>query len=338
MRILPTLLSAALIAVATACGPPDSFRIQGEIADAPTMNLRLVYSSPRGVVSAVTASRDGKFRYEGAVTRPSVVEIFDNEYRLLGRIVAANGEDISVRLDRANPYAATARGDKTAERWTEWLSARADELRSATPSARNALIASYVAEHPADIVSALLVMTSYDSAADPAGAARLWASIDAQARPAYLTGGYTAQLERVDSAALQEPIAPIPYMRRSGKMDLLRPKAAPVTLIAITGAGREGRDSVLAMLRRAARHRGKGRLEVIDLSLAPDTVEWRRTVETDSATWSQGWIAGGINASAIGRLGLPTVPYFIVTDSAGACISATSEASQALSAAIANLD
>ncbi len=70
-------------------------------------------------------------------------------------------------------------------------------------------------------------MTSYDSAADPAGAARLWASIDAQARPAYLTGGYTAQLERVDSAALQEPIAPIPYMRRSGKMDLLRPKAAP---------------------------------------------------------------------------------------------------------------
>ena len=338
MRILPTLLCMTLALIAASCGHPDSFRIEGEIADAPTMNLRLVYSSPRGVISAVTASRDGKFRYEGAATRPSVVEIFDNEYRLLGRVVAVNGEDITVRLDRANPFAATASGDALAEQWTAWLAGRADRLRSATPAERNAIIAGYVAAHPSDPVSALLVMTDYDSSIDPAAAAALWASIDVQACPAHITGGYAAQLARVDSAAIQEPIRPIPYMTRSGKIDTLRPADRHVTLIAFTGAGDSGRDSIVKMLREMARHSGKGKLRVIDLSLTPDTVEWRRAVEEDSATWTQGWIAGGISASAVSGLAVPAVPYFIVTDSAGRRVAATPEAGLARSAAIGKLD
>jgi len=323
-----------LLALVAACGHPDTFRIEGEIADAPTMNLRIVYASSSGVQSAVTAARDGKFRYEGSASRPAVVELFDNEYRLLGRVVAVDGEDIAVHLDRSNPYAATARGNELSERWTAWLVGHADELRSASPAARNALVARYVGDHPADQVSALLMMTEYDSAADPAGAARLWASIDAQARPAYLTGGYTAQVGRVDSAAFQGPLAPIPYMKRSGKTDILRPAGARFTLIAVTGGGTDGRDSIRGMLRSAARHRAKGRFEVADLSLAPDTVEWRRAVEADSATWTQGWIAGGISASALDRLALPSVPYFILVDSAGRRVLSTPAASRALSAAV----
>lgn len=323
--------------LAASCGHPDSFRIEGEIEGAPSMNLRVLYTGRDGVTATVTAAREGKFSFEGTSERPAVVQIFDNEYRVLGRTVAQNGEDVHLRLDRDNPYRISASGDPLGEAWAQWLNTRADSLRTATAAERNDIIARFVAANPTDPVSALLMITDFDSSGPrSARAAELWAAIAPEARPAYLTAGYEAQLSRVADAAARERIAAIPYMKRGGKTEIYRPASARLTLIAVTDAA-GGRDSIVAALDRATRHRAKGRLEVLELSMAVDTMEWHRSVLADTVRWTQGWAAGGISGSAVGRLGIPSIPYFILADSAGRQLWRGAGASDAVSQTIQQL-
>ncbi len=336
MRFFSIILSAVCLFL-TGCGHPDSFRVDGVIEGNPTMNLRVVYSGPGGVQSSVTASREGKFHFEGHSDRPTIVQVFDNEYRVIGRTIAANGEDLHLRLDRENPYNITAEGDALAARWATWLRERADSLHAATPAERNAIIGGYIKSNPGDPVGGLLLLTDYDSSGSNAsGAAELWASLEEEAKPGQLAAGYVAMLDRVTSASAGGQIVPVPYMVSGGKTELFRPAAARLNLIAVTGMS-EGHDSVAGMLSRAGRHRSKGRFEVVELSLVPDTMEWRRSVYNDSVKWTQGWIAGGISAGAVGRLGIPSLPYFIVADSAGTQLWRGSAAEEALSAAVEKL-
>ena len=331
-----SLTFALLALLAAACGHPDSFRVSGEIEGSPSMNLRVVYTAPQGTRTVITAAREGKFTFEGASDRPAIVEIFDNEYRLIGRLLAENGRDFHLTVNRDNPYLIKASGNDITEQWAAWLNSRADSLRTASVTARNRIVGAAVRANSSSPLGTILLITEYDSAADPAGAAALWAALSEEARIPSLSAAYSAQLDRVTSAASLKPLAAIPYMVHGGKTVTFRTAATPLSLIAFTDEA-ESRDSVLASLRRVARHRAKSKLEVIDLSLCPDSVTWHRTVKEDSATWTQGWVAGGISSSALNRLGLPALPYFILTDSAGTQLWRGSSAVEAVSETITRL-
>lgn len=337
MRLIRFLSMTLLVVAAAACGHDDSWRIEGEIAGKPTMNLRVLYESDKGVQNAITATREGRFSINGVSSRPAVVEIFDNDYRILGRCYIVNGENINMCLDRDNPFDIKAEGNEISERWSGWLRENADALRAADASGRNALIASYIREHPDDPVSTLLLMTDYDSSgANARSAADLWSGLTEKARMPMLTASYAAQLDRVTSAGTARPLAAIPYMSRKGRTELFKPSASRLTLIALS-AGRESRDSVARALRRARRLRVPGRFEIMDFSMAKDTVEWRVDTQNDTIDWPEGWIAGGISASSVGHLGLPVLPYFILTDSTGAQLWRGSSAREALSRAMERL-
>ena len=53
------------------------------------------------------------------------------------------------------------------------------------------------------------------------------------------------------------------------------------------------------------------------MSMDADTMSWRRNVRADSVSWPTAWAAGAIAAPGVDRLGIPSVPYFIVADSTG---------------------
>ena len=334
MRVSLYITLLILAVMSAACGHPDSLRLEGKLIDESTINLRVLYDSGRGMQSGITASRNGKFRFEGRAERPTLIDIYDNEYRLLGRTYGANGEDIKLTLDRSNPYNMTAKGNPVAERWAAWLHSHADSLRTADADTRNRMVAGYVGSHRDDIVSALLMMTLYDSSGPRgAAAAALWDSIAEEARPPYLTAGYAAQLEYAREATADMAVPAITYMKRGGHAATLRASDAALTLIVLS-AGSDGRDSLRTMLRSAQRHVARGRFALADLSLDRDTVEWRRTVTPDSATWTQGWVAGGISEGAIRRIAPPSLPYFVALDSAGRQLWRGNSATEALSRTI----
>lgn len=303
--------------IAVACGHPETFRVEGEIEGAPSINLRVVYIGQQGVRSAITVSREGKFSFEGTSPKPVLVEIYDNDYRIIGRLVAENGQDIKLHLDRDNPYRISAKGNDLSRQWAEWLNSRADSLADASPDTRNAIIARYVTANTSSPVAALLMMTEYDASGQRAATAdSLLNLIDDDARLNIITAGLADQLAHVSSATSHAPVRPFTYVMTGNRRGVFKPSDARLSMIAVCSDGRNN-DSITDMLRSLRPHISQGRLQIIELSTAQDTASWRRNLMTDSTVWVQAWIGGSVASSALGPLGLPRLPYFIITDSAG---------------------
>ncbi len=316
-----------------ACGHSDSFRVHGELTDGSNINLRLVYYTNGTVHTGITASNAGRFMYEGQAAKPALVEIYDNDYRLLGRTMAQNGEDIEIKIDRSNYYRNTVKGNKTAEDLTSYLNANADVLQSSSIAGRNGIIAEQVGANPDSQGSYLLLVTEFSTQGYEHMADSLLSLISEEARIDGVSAGFEALLQRVADGIAADSVVPVPYMISGGITRMFRPADSPLSLIVLSDS-RSGRDSVLTAMRGLAGYERKGRFDILDLNLDQDTIVWRRSVRADSASWTQGWAAGGISAQGIDRLGVPGLPYFVLVDSAGHTLWRGVSASEAVSRTI----
>lgn len=310
------------------CGHSDTFEVSGVVEGNASINLRIVYTNGGSPTVAVTAATDGKFAFSGNSDKPALVEIYDNDYRLMGRFMAVNGEDIELVLPRSNPYSIAVKGNELSQRWVAYLNEKEPIFNSKDVEARNRAVADYVTAHPDDEVSTLLIMTEFVTSGDRAVQAdSLMALISEAARMPAITSGYATLLQRVSSATSHKPIKHIPYLAPKNTPKILYPEDKDLSFIAFTDNA--ARDSVLKVIRRVAERQRGRRLGVYDLSVDPDTLVWSRTIRRDSADWVQGWVAGSVSGPALYELGIPEIPYFIITDSAGVSLWRGSEASKA---------
>lgn len=300
------------------CGHGDSFRVKGTMDDGSSINLRFVYYTDGTVRTALTASTEGKFEFEGRSANPAAVEVYDNDYRLLGRFVASNGEDIGLRINRKNPYLGKASGNDVNLALTEFYNANADMLAGQDVVARNKAVAEYVKSHPDSPVSRLLLVTEFDASSSDASllADSLFRLMAPEAQLADIAEPFACLNAHLVDEQAHTPVIAITYKSKGNRTSTFIPQRTPFSVISVSD-GTHGRDSVLEALRTLARHEKGGRLAVIDLSVDPDTIAWARTVRTDSATWAQGWVAGSISGQSLDRLGISAIPYFILTDSTG---------------------
>ncbi len=331
--LMKFVCGALMVAALWACGHSDTFVLQGRLADGASMNLRIIYYCDGKAFPAVTAATDGVWTFEGTSPDDALIEVYDNDYNLLCRLVARNGDDIDVKLDKNDYTTFTAEGNELTERWAEFTRSHA----GASGADRNAAIAGYVAEHSDDPLSALLIATEYDINAGNAGAAdSLLNAVATESRLSGITAGYAAMLGRINSATSHAPVAAIPYWEHGGHVRTYNVLHNSLTLIAISDRSHD-RDSVVQLMRRLEKYEAKKRLALADFSVDGDTIDWSRYTRNDSATWLQGWVAGSISGSAIRRLGIPALPFFVLADSTGTQLWRGSTASQAEAAVVERL-
>lgn len=307
----------ALCLMACGCSHKNKpARISGTIQGKPTMNVRYTYLTNAGLQQGVTAARDGVFNFAVTLENPAVIEIYDNDYHLLGRLLTDKNEEAECSLDPTNPYKSTFKGklSEIQERWQAVNNENAEAFDSADTKKACDIIEKYIRAHTDDMVSTLLLVYTYDSARYPDTAADLLELIQPEARPAWLTEAFAFSLGNATFEKDTQPVMPITYIRKGGHLTCFRPDSAHYSLIAFTDNSTRKRDSIVPALRRSAALRG---VQVLELSLDADTVTWSNSVRTDSATWRQGWVAGSIGAPAVSHLHVSTIPYFIVADSAG---------------------
>lgn len=295
------------------CGDSESFTVEGKIEDNATMNIRYIYYANGVLNRGITASRDGKFEIKGVAPVPTIVSITDNDYRPLGRLYIANGDRMECTLTRGNPYAIKVEGNDVNQRWAAFLNEHAEALKT---NRVNASIESYIAAHPDDVVSTLLMLTAYDSSRNAIFADSLMSSINQEARPSSLVDSYNAMLQRLVSQTVAEPVKAIPYFNRRDSLVSFKP-GSQWSMIVLSDEYSGRRDSIVPTLRRISKLKKADDIHIVDLSLDRDTVRWHKSTLNDSASWSQGWVAGSIASPGIDRLGIPRLPYFIVTDSVG---------------------
>ncbi len=317
IRILKYGIMALAMLLAAACADESQFRVSGTIEGKPTMNLRVGYYADNAYRTMITAVREGEFEFTGHASQPSLLEIFDHEYRLLGRLYVANGQEITCHLERNNPYAITAQGSDVSREWADYLRQNSDSLRAGAASA-NSVIANYVLKNPSNVISTLLLVTSFDSAADPMLADSLLASIAPEARPGNLTEGYNFMLQRLVTDAALGPVSAFPYRDSRDSIMTFNPEDNPVSMLVLSDATSDRSDSIVPALKRLA-HKKSGIKPgaILDLMLGDDTIVWKRAIAPDSASWRQAWAPGRTATPGVDRLGIPSVPYVIVCDSTG---------------------
>lgn len=319
MKLLRFSLFVMLVAMLTACASNEDFEIHGTVVDNGTLNLRIVYFGDDNINNVLTASRDGVFDFKGNAPKGQMVEILDNDYRVLVRLYAVNGDKLKVNINPTNPRASVATGSAVNDEWTKWISDNINTLNTRNSRTINDAVERFVKSHPDDVLSTLLMLTEYDTNVDVIKAQKLMASINVDARPTYLVESWVANLARAGQSAQKVKVAPITYISATDTvLTTYNPKRQDYSLLVFTNENSGRHDSIVPKLREIAKkYPNRRRLAIVDFSLDNDTFTWKREYRADSITWTSGWGGGSVAAAGIERLNITSLPYFIVTDSTG---------------------
>jgi len=310
MKTLYTTLLSAVLAFLCSCTDTEQFRVNGEIEGKPTMNLRINYYAHGALQSAVTAVREGKFEFFCNSPQHTLVEICDNEYRPLARLYAANGETFNLNINRDKPYNIKIEGNNVSQRWADFLNSKADSL-AMDKDAANSVIASYIAAHPDDVLSTLLLVTAYNASASAHDADSLLSLITPEARPSVLTDGYSLILQRLVSADILARVHNIRYVDNKNRRDTFNIKDKPLSVLVFNNS--DSRAQLKSTLAQIDDVKSKHKPNIIDLLMTAREF----TSQRDTVSWVRGEVPGGLSSPQVDSLAIPVLPYFIVCDSAG---------------------
>ncbi len=314
MRNALYLIFIFMVVAVVGCGDDDNFVVEGELDGAPAVNLRVIYHGNGRLATGITATNEGKFSFHGFAPKRMIVELYDNDYRLLGRTIAVNGEHQELKLKQHRPYEASVKGNELAQRWSEFLNQHADSFAAGN---RNDIIADYVKNNPADELSGLLLITDFDCSGTKAALAdSLWNSLAAETRPDDLAQSFIASVSRFSTENTSRQIEQVEYLDSTTACDTFKLADSRLSLIAVSN-NLSKRDSIVKTFRQLDSLLKDNKFEIIDLSVDTDNLVWRRLVDDDHATWIQGWVPGSISSRSLNVLAIPEVPYFVAVDSTG---------------------
>ncbi len=324
-----SLLIAFLAAlVLTGCGK-NEFRVEASLPASVTQVYELTYyasDSKKGwITETVLSVTQGK----GAVTcitrNPSMVWV-----AVTGSAVPAvafyaeRGDKITISGKDADPLTWDIGGNDLNERWSKWRQQNAAALRSRQGKLINPAVAKYVKANKSDILSTVLLLTSYMRSVNEKEFAELWNMLDADARDQEIITAI-GRADKFAAAPIDKPvrITDLKLHAMGESIATLRPADADALLLYFWQGNEPQRhadiDSLRAVMKEQRERAGK-RLTAVDVALTADSMSWLNTVRLDSADcrgWLHTWAPGGRMHSSIYTLDIPATPWFVVVDSRG---------------------
>ena len=306
-KISITLL--LLMAFLTSCHS-DSFKIDGQLANLDNATARVVFMGDSGIVDEeVSADKQGKFSFQGEVSLPTLVSILTQKGEPLTMLVAVNGDHLKVKGDANNAIGIKVKGNRLNEDWQQFRDEHSAFYTDANPSRLDASIEKYVREHPADLLSTVLLMADYSNFTDKAKIEKLLKSIDGEACPKSLSRVFT------DSPAGSNndnaPRISLNLMRHNGNFEAIQ-LTKRISLLYLWANPQDNREAIASKIRDLNETSG-GRINIIDILAEGDTLRWHRTIANEN--WRHYWAPGGPKEQGIQLLGITSVPWFVVTDS-----------------------
>ncbi|MBD5214110.1 MAG: hypothetical protein HDS75_04725 [Bacteroidales bacterium] len=302
-----------LAAIAVSCGSSDSLEITVDIDGLGTQNVNLSYYTRSGFKTVSIPVIDGHLEYSYVSEETLLIEFTTANGRLIGHVVAKNGEKITAKFKLGDSSASSVKGNAVAKRLAEFCAANAAVIDSLDLEGLNQAIAKYVEAHPDDQVSTILMSRYYDATLDPDRAAELLSGIAAAARPASLAAG-ASELYNVgpDTVSLMPELS---LYNKGDSLSKFAPKDSLGLLLAINAYDAAiSRDSTVRMLNAIADSL-KGYAQVVELLCAPDTAAWHALALEAKATYPVTWLPLGLASPAIRELNIKSLPTIVVADS-----------------------
>ena len=308
LQYLALLLSLTM-AMASCSG--DSFKIDGKLANFDSGMVRVIFPTDSGMVDEwVSVDKKGKFSYQGAVADPVIVSLLDSRSHLLVMLVATSGDHIKVKGDAAQPKTIKIKGSKVNEDWQLFRDEHAAFYTDPNPSRLDAAIEKYVREHPADLLSTVLLMADYSDYSDVDKINAMLKGIDVKVRPGSLVRSFEGRSMNAQTSRLPRIMA-LKLVKHGGDFEDVS-LVDRMTLISFWANPQDNRSALINKLNQV----GEG-IRVIDVLTESDTLRWHQTIAADPKEWKHYWAPGGPMEQDVQLLGIKTLPWYAVTDSTG---------------------
>lgn len=316
-RICGLLAAVALTCAMASCGK-NEFAVSGQLKDAGNRSLTISYialsDKQDELVTLNVPCNAGTFTLTCATRYPTIVWIMSADGRLLHPIYAERGDKIAITGDYATPMQWKVTGNDTSQRYSQWLAANEQILTAGNPRQVNAAVEKYVATHRDDAASALMILIDYHRNADETGFDRLWTSLtlsdDDKSRLLHVA---MTELGNAETAAAALPLTPISLKNRADSMVTLNPSHSRATMLYFWRRTDGPHQGNLRMLASQPED-----VQVADIFLDPDTVQWRYMTQNDTtARRTPLWAFGGEMNISLRRLAIPSDPFIIVADRKG---------------------
>lgn len=308
LQYLALLLSLTMT-MASCSG--DSFKIDGKLANFDSGMVRVIFPTDSGMVDEwVNVDNKGKFSYKGAVVDPVIVSLLDSRSHLLVMLVATNGDHIKVKGDAAQPKTIKIKGSKVNEDWQLFRDEHAAFYTDPNPSRLDAAIEKYVREHPADLLSTVLLMADYSDYSDVDKINAMLKGIDVKVRPGSLVQSFEGRSMNAQTSRLPRIMA-LKLVKHGGDFEDVS-LVDRMTLISFWANPQDNRSALINKLNQV----GEG-IRVIDVLTESDTLRWHQTIAADPKEWKHYWAPGGPMEQDVQLLGIKSLPWYAVTDSTG---------------------
>lgn len=317
VRYICALMCVAIAVALMGCSKKKSFMIQGEIEGIGTQLVNATYYSLGGVKRVTAVAAENKFVLRGDSPRPTLVSLTLADGTLLGTLVAENGDKLTLKGDIAEPYAIEVSGNGDSEKIARWVKDNAGLIERRDEAGINRSLAEWVGKNRGSKAATALMVTYFQTPGYESQADSLMALLSPEARAQEIVQNFTGTLSAQLGQAAAGQIGPMSLYDVSDSVVSVNPHQRKATVYCFMSTDRTARDTITACLRTLSQECPLPRLEVVEISSALDSAEWKQSLAGDSARWRRTWAPATVASMELRRLGVSRYPFFIVADSAG---------------------
>lgn len=312
-KILVRLVFIVMVAVLTGCSSGD-FTIQAQLDGVSERAVIIAYSGDQGVVTdRVTLEEGNSFTYRGSSDQYTLVNLWDLQGQLIAQLVAHNGDKMSVKSDGLQLPTTQVSGNEVTEQWMKFRKDNHQAYDSHDTAATDRLIEQYIDQHPDHLLSTVLLVADYSQLDGSKRMRQLLQGIHAEARPQRLVSSLEYLMERHHD--MPERVTTLTLYRLGKGFEDLKVNEQATILLFWSRNDKARKDWVESM--RAMLKQSEGKIQLADILVDPDTIQWSKTISNDSATWAHWWAPGGVMDPMLGGIPITRTPLFVVTDSTG---------------------
>lgn len=317
IHLLKLLTAFMLLVILGSCSK-NEFSISGRLTGAGNRTFTIIYTALSDKHDELVKQRvpctDDAFTLLCATRYPTIAWVIGADGNLLHAIYAEKGDEILINGTYASPLEWKITGNDATERYSKWTASNVALLTADNPKQVNDAIAKYVHANQDDTASALMLITFYHRNIDENGFDALWQELEiSDDDKSRLLHTAMMELGNAESSAAKLPVMPLTLRSRNDSTTTINPTAARATILYFWRRTDGPHHGIMRVLSSQPED-----VQVADIFLDPDTIQWRYLTQTDTFSRRNAmWAFGGEMNINLKRLAIPSDPFIIVSNRNG---------------------
>lgn len=308
------LYICAVLVLLASCGPGgSSFRVKGTFSDMQTGELYIYNLSDDNARLDTLTIQEGKFLYRGQAEEVTpYILVFPNGMEQV--IFVGPGEDLAYKAKANDLKSYVVEGSDENEVMNKFRK----ETYTLNPTQTIVTARAYIKENPSSAVS-LYLLDKYlvqDEEVSDKELKELLKELKAHHQHNHYLLDIENQIANAERRQVGKKLADVSLVDRNKAVKKLWSQQKEYNLVAYWALWMPGGyDFLWKMQRCCDEHRESGRLRVVTISLDQDRETWLEATRSDSTRNIEHYCDGmGFESEAVKRLGINSVPYYLLTD------------------------